>query len=191
MTRTATTYSNGPCSDGSWEDDSSCDSHTRSNSDGDSVYGSTSTSSEQSARGYREYDPWASDKNSDSREDSGEGEPLSKSIEEEVTLPSPRHSCPLSSGSITALWGPRTSVPWHQQMQTAATGTESLFYSWVSSVGPVHTTTPHCSQGNITSGSAPRKVRTFYGRSKVLPSRVQSRARRSTNNEEVSKAKAM
>ena len=40
-------------------------------------------------------------------------------------------------------------------------------------------------------GSAPLKERTFYDCSQVLASRVQSRPRRSTNNEEVSKVKTM
>ena len=80
MTRIATTYSSGPRSDDSWEDDSSCDSHTRTNDGGDSVY--DITISEQSVRGYMEYDPWASDEDSDSREDPGEREPPSESIEE-------------------------------------------------------------------------------------------------------------
>ena len=114
-------YSGGPRSGGSWEVDSFCDSHTRSDSDCDSVY--DSTSSEQSVRGYMDYDPCASDEDSDSKEIPGEGEPPSESIEEEATLPSLRLSCLLSSGSITALWGPRTSDQWHQQMQTAAAGT--------------------------------------------------------------------
>ena len=76
-----------------------------------------------------DYDPFAGDKNSDSREDPREGESPLESIKEEATLLSPRLSCPLSSGSITALWGPQISVQWHQQMQTAAAETNSLFYS--------------------------------------------------------------
>ena len=76
-------------------------------------------------------------------------------------------------------------------MQTAATGTNSLFYSWVPSVGPVHATNPRCGQRKITLGSTPFKKRTFYGRSQVLASRVKSRSKRSTSNEEVSKAEAM
>ena len=42
--------SGGPCSDGSWEDDSFCDSYTRCYGDYDSDY--DSTSSEQSVREY-------------------------------------------------------------------------------------------------------------------------------------------
>ena len=152
-------YSGGPHSDGSWEDDSFCDSHTRNDGDRDSVY--DSTSSDQSVRGYMEYDPSASDEDSDSKEVPGKAEPPSESIEEEATSPSPRLSCPLSSGSITALWGPRTSDRWHQQMQTVADGTNSLFYSWVPSICPVYATTPRCGQRNITSSSAPCKMRTF------------------------------
>ena len=105
-------YSGGPCSDGSWENNSFCDSYTRSYDNCDSDY--DSISSEQSVREYMGYDPYASDEDSDSREDPGEGELPSESTEEEATLPSPRLSCPLSSGSITALWEPQTSVWWHQ-----------------------------------------------------------------------------
>ena len=107
----------------------------------------------------------SSNEDSDNREGPGEGESPSEPAEEEATLPFPRSSCPLSSGSITALWGPRTSVRWHQQMQIVAIGTNSLFYSWAPSVGPVHALAPRCGQGNIISGSAPVKKRTFYSRS--------------------------
>ena len=57
-----------------------------------------------------DYDPCSSNEDRDNRENPGEGESPSESIEEEATLPSPRLRCPFSSGSITALWGPRTSV---------------------------------------------------------------------------------
>ena len=134
---------------------------------------------------------YAIDEESNSREDHGEREPLSETTEEETISPPPRLSFPLSSGSITVLWRPRTSVWWHEQMQTAAAWTNSLFYSWVPSVGPVHTTTSSYGQGNITFGSAPLKKITFYGRSQVLANQVQSRPRRPKNNKEVSKAKAM
>ena len=62
-------YSGGPRSDGSWEVDSFCDSYTCSNGNGDSDY--DSTSSEQSVQGYMDYDPHASDEDSDSSEDPG------------------------------------------------------------------------------------------------------------------------
>ena len=184
-------YSGGPCSDGSWEDDSFCNSYTRSygNGKGDSGYGNIST--KQSVRAYKVHEPCVSDEDSDSREDPREGEPPSKFSEGGTIPPPPCLSCPLSNGSITALWGPRTSVRWHQQMQSAAVETNSLFYSWVPSISPVHATTSRCGQGNITPGSAPQKKRTFYGRSQVLASRAQYRPRRPTSNEEVSKAKVM
>ena len=155
--------SDGPRSNGSWEVDSFCDSYTRGYGNYDRDY--DSTSSEQSVREYMNCDPCASNEDSDNREGPGEGESPSEPAEEEATLPFPRSSCPLSSGSITALWGPRTSVRWHQQMQIVAIGTNSLFYSWAPSVGPVHALAPRCGQGNIISGSAPVKKRTFYSRS--------------------------
>ena len=114
-----------------------------------------------------------------------------ESAEEEATVLSPRLSFPLSSGSIMAPWGPQTPVRWHQQTQAAAAETNSLFCIWVPSVGLVHAITPCCGQGNITSSSAPFKKRTFYGRSQLLVSQVQARMKRSTSNEEASKAKAM
>ena len=139
-----------------------------------------------------EYGPWASDEDSDSRENPGEGEPPLESIEEEATLPSPCHGCLLSSGSITALWGPQTSVRWHQQMQIAAAGTNSLFYSWVPSVGPVHTTTPCCGQGTSPRSAHLVKWEPSTAAPKYFPVKYSlHRARRSTNNEEVSKVKAM
>ena len=70
-------------------------------------------------------------------------------------------------------------------------GPTAFFYSWVPSVDPVHAITPRRGQGNITLGSAPFKKRTFYGLSQVLAGRMQSRPRRPTGNEEISKAKAM
>ena len=72
----------------------------------------TAASSPRRARGsmYTDHDSYASDKDNDSREGPDEGKLPSESAEEEATLPSLRLSCPLSSGSITALWGPRTSV---------------------------------------------------------------------------------
>ena len=75
------------------------------------------------------YDPYASDEESNSREDPG--------------------GCPLNSGSITALWVPPTSVRWHEQTKTAVAWTNSLFCSWVPSVGLVHTKTLSYGQGNI------------------------------------------
>ena len=151
----------------------------------------TTASSPRRERGSTCYDLYTSDEDSNSREDPWEGEPPSESADEHATVLSPCLSCPLSSGSITTLWGPQTPVRWHPQMQTATAETNSLFYSWVPAVGPVHATTPCCGQRNTTSGSAPFKKRIFYGRSQVLASRVQSRPRRSTSNGEVSKAKAM
>ena len=137
-----------------------------------------------------DYDPYASDEDSNSRKDSCEGKSPgskdrhikrdgevtnSKLQSPEAPLESPPEtteegtvlllsglSAPLSSGFITALWGPPTSAQWHTQMQTAAAGTNSLFYRWVPFVAPVHATTPRCDQKNITSGSTPIK-RAFYG----------------------------
>ena len=104
-------YSGGSHSNGSLENDSSCDSHTYSDGDCDSAY-YNSASAEQSVRGYMNYDPCSNGEDSNNREDPGEGEPPSESIEEEATSPSPRLRCPLTSGSIIALWGPQTSVRW-------------------------------------------------------------------------------
>ena len=51
------------------------------------------------------YNPYASDEESNSRKDPGKGEPPLETTGEETIPPPPRFSCPLSSGSITALWG--------------------------------------------------------------------------------------
>ena len=143
--------------------DSFCDSHNHNYGNYDSEYNIIIF--EQSVSERMDSGPCASDKDIDSNGDPREGEPLSEYIGEEATLPPPHLSCPLSGGSITALWGPQTSGRWHQQMQTAATRTNSTLYSWVPSAGPVHVTTSRCGQGNTTSGNAPFKQRTFYGRS--------------------------
>ena len=76
-------------------------------------------------------------------------------------------------------------------MQTAASGTNSLFCSWGDIRWPGARYNLRLRPGNITSGSAPLNTRTFYDHSQVLASQVQSRPRRSTSNEEVGKAKAM
>ena len=156
-------HSGGPRSNSSREDDSFSDSYVHSYGSCDSSY--DTICSEQRIQEYMNYGPYTSDEESNSREDPGEGESPSETTEEETIPPPPHLSCPLSSGSITALWGPQTSVRWHEQMQTAAAGTNSLFYSWVPSVGPVHATTSSYGQGNIAFGSASLKKRTFYGRS--------------------------
>ena len=64
-------HNGGPRSNSSWEGDSICDSSVHSYSSCDSDCGSIST--EQRVREYTDYDPYASDKDSNSRKDSGEG----------------------------------------------------------------------------------------------------------------------
>ena len=94
-------YSNGPRSDSSWEGDSFCGSYVNSYGSCDGSY--DSICSEQRIQEYMNYDPYASDKESNSREDPVEREPPSETTEEETIPPPPRLSCPLSSGSITVL----------------------------------------------------------------------------------------
>ena len=146
---TTRTYNSEARIDSSWEDNSFCDSHNHSYGNYDSEYNSISF--EQSVSERMDSGLCASDEDSDSKGDPREGKPRSEYIEEEAALPPHLLSCPLSGGSITALWVARTSGWWHQQMQTAATRTNSLLYSWVPSAGPVHVTTSHCGQGNTTS----------------------------------------
>ena len=88
-------YSGGPRNGGSWEGDSFCDSHTHSYDSCDSDYGSVSI--EHNVREYMDYKLFASNEDSDSREDPGEEEPSSESTEEETITHTPCLGCLLST----------------------------------------------------------------------------------------------
>ena len=84
----------------------------------------------------------------------------------------------LHSGSLLALWGPRSPTLWHRHTMMADAGI-SLFYRWIPCVGPVQPSLTRLNQTE-TAASAPTPIqsRNFYRRRRKATKKARKTRRR-------------